>query len=981
MPQLQAEASVSEDGELHIVLTGAEAGVTLALLLDGRLAASLQAPPPAPGRPAALTLRLPAHLLPARLDVTDPRTGANLLPRPLDLRPRLGLALGPMALQGAAVAGGFTLAWPAGPLLEVELLDEGRVLARGLAHAGGPADPGQPRAWRFAAPLLALPDAKLRLTPRIGGLDLPQHAFALDPAALDLLGRMEGVQDGQVRGWAVAPRRPGHRVLLDCVVDGVVVASAAADQPRADLAELGLGDGRCGVAFALPPLDDARPSSIALAVSGTTMALPGGPVEVQPAPLVGCFDAFHGRSAHGWARDPARPGEPVEVEALGPDGRVLGRARADLFRGDLLDAGIGDGHHAFMIPLGEHFLALVGQEVSVRLAATGEPLPGSPLVVRPNPNLVRFLRRREALAPPVLARLQRMMAHRAHGQGISLIMPVHDTPSEWLQQALLSVHAQWCPAWELICVDDGSTLPHVPDILAQAAAQDPRIRVLRSPGNVGIARAVNFGLRIARHAHVAFLDHDDALEPDAVWQLLRAAATGAELITSDEALTGPAIEDVTEVRARPAFSWDYYLSHPYFVHLLCVPTALARALGGWNEAMAISADVDFVLRVLEQARAVAHIPAVLYRWRTHAASAGHARQGAVMAATRAALQHHLDRRGTGAIVTDGAWFNQFRIDWPPAPGRILIVIPTKNRGDLLQACVGSIERTLQGEQVRIVIVDHASDEPASQAVLHELAQRHVVMPYAGPFNFAAMNNAAVRAHGGDCAFVLFLNNDVEATQPGWLDRLRRLAARGEVGPVGALLLYDDRRVQHAGVILGFNDSAEHALKFTDAYTSLGTAPGTPDAPPGIAPDGPMRPGERRALGTNCALTSVREVSAVTAACLMLRREVFVRLGGFDEGFAIGFNDTDLCLRARALGLTVLYDGHTVLIHHESATRSQTRQVFHPEDTQRFLARWGEAIAAGDPFYSPLLSLVRQDHVLREDAGCRTSHAVRVTRLK
>ncbi len=488
-----------------------------------------------------------------------------------------------------------------------------------------------------------------------------------------------------------------------------------------------------------------------------------------------------------------------------------------------------------------------------------------------------------------------------------------------------------------------------------ALAQEPRHRAPPSTSR----------LRAARFAHVAFLDHDDALEPDAVWQLLRAIArTDADLLYTDEALTGETLDDVTEIRARPAFSHDYYLSHPYFVHLLCVRTQLARELGGWDEAMPISADVDFVLRALERARGVAHIPAVLYRWRTHAASTGHARQGAVMAATRGALQRHLDRQGAGAIVTDGVWFNQFRTDWPPVPGRILVVIPTRNHGELVQACIASIERTLRGEALRIVVIDHDSDEPATRTILRDVATRHAVMPYTGPFNYAAMNNLAVRTHGRDCEFVLFLNNDVEAIQPGWLDRLRRLAARGEVGAVGPLLLYADRRVQHAGVIVGFNDSAEHAFKFADAYL------------PETAPDGTPR----RNLGYNCALTSVRDVSAVTAACLMTRRAVFERLGGFDERLAIGFNDTDLCLRARTQGLSVLYDGHTVLYHHESATRSQTGQVFHPEDTRRLLDRWGPAIAAGDPFYSPLLSLHLQDHVLREDRRCSTRNVARLTRL-
>jgi GT2 family glycosyltransferase len=500
----------------------------------------------------------------------------------------------------------------------------------------------------------------------------------------------------------------------------------------------------------------------------------------------------------------------------------------------------------------------------------------------------------------------------------------------------------------------------VVEILANYARRDRRVRVLRSPQNVGIARAINFGLRVAKYAYVAFMDHDDRLEPDAAWQLLRAAReTDADLLYSDEAQTAENTEAITEFRLRPAFSHDYYLSHPYFVHLVCARTDFARRIGGWDEAMAISADVDFVLRMLEISRNVVHVPAVLYRWRTHGESTGHAKQDVVMAATLGAIQRHLDRLRTGAKVSPGVWFNQFCVNWPDSPGKILIVIPTKNKADLLRVAVESIERTSHGIDYRLVVIDHSSDEPESVAYLAEISKRHVVMPYAGEFNFSKMNNLAVALHGADAEFVLFLNNDIEATQDGFLARLRSLANRRDVGAVGALLMYADKRVQHAGVIVGFNDSAEHALKFQPVW---------------------LNESGRRNLGYNCALSSTRDYSAVTAACLMLRRAVFDEVGGFDESFGIGFNDTDLCLRIGAAGYRILYDGSTLLYHYESATRSETKQVFHPEDTKRMLDRWGALLREGDRHYHPNLSLRTQDHVLKEDEACRVSGRPRVVRL-
>jgi GT2 family glycosyltransferase len=274
--------------------------------------------------------------------------------------------------------------------------------------------------------------------------------------------------------------------------------------------------------------------------------------------------------------------------------------------------------------------------------------------------------------------------------------------------------------------------------------------------------------------------------------------------------------------------------------------------------------------------------------------------------------------------------------------------------------VESIERTAQDAQYRLVVIDHESDDPETREYLSELAARHVVMPYAGEFNFSRMNNMAVARHGEGAAYVLFLNNDIEATQPGWIDRLRSLARRPEVGAVGALLMYSDKRVQHAGVVLGFNNSADHALRLQAVY---------------------LDESGRRNLGYNCALSSVRDYSAVTAACVMMRVAVFQEVGGFDESFGIGFNDTDLCLRIGRAGYRVLYDGYTILFHYESATRARTKQVFHPADTRRMTRRWGKLLKAGDPFYNPNLSLQTQDHVPREDPGCRVVYKPRVVTLR
>ena len=928
----------------------------VAIVLDGTIHAARPLEP-GPRGTTRFTYELPRHLVFAALDVLALPGGESLLGLPQDLAPTYALTIGTAGHDGLFVTGSFTAAPFLAAELGVELLAGGRLAAQGTARrAGG----GVPPAWQFRLPVHALlrPHETLQLQPRIAGRLLPGLPLTLTPAGLGFLGCLDAASPNHVEGWAVDLASPGRPVRLDVLVGAEVVATITADEPRPDIADQGFGETACGFSAILPAHPDpSAQRRIAVRLAGERTELAGSPLVVDPVPgLIGSFDTLHGMAAHGWALNRAQPEAPLDVEIVGPGGEILGAGTANLFRGDLLDAGLNAGLCAFKIDISAHYERLMDEEVMARIAGTDNMLPGSPLRVNTNRNIRRFLRRRQDLRAGVLPRLRRALNHRAGEDGISFIMPVHETPRAWLIEALESVRAQFCDAWELICVDDGSAAPHVAEILAGYAARDRRIRVLRSAQNVGIARAVNFGLRAARYGYVAFVDHDDRLEPDAAWQLIRAARmTDADLLYTDEAQTAENIDAITELRLRPAFSHDYYLSHPYFVHLVCARTDVARRIGGWDETMAISADVDFVLRMIEAARVVTHVPAVLYRWRTHGGSTGHARQESVMAATIGALQRHLDRLHTGAVVSAGVWFNQFRVDWPADPGRVLIVIPTKNKADLLRTAIDSIERTTPRADYRLVVIDHQSDEPASCAYLETLAVRHTVMPYAGPFNFSAMNNAAVAAHGEGCRFVLFLNNDVEATQDGWVDRLRRLAARPDVGAVGPLLMYVDRTVQHAGVVLGFNDSAEHALKFQNVF---------------------LDKHGRRNLGYNCALTSVRDYSAVTAACLMMRRHVFDEAGGFDERFGIGFNDTDLCLRVGQAGLRILYDGATILYHYESATRSQTKQVFHPEDTTRMIAQWGLLLAAGDRYYNPNLSLTTQDHVPREDGVCRVVHAPR-----
>jgi GT2 family glycosyltransferase len=954
---LRTEVSLSAEGVVTAVWRGAGATslTRAAVALDGVVQAIL--PVTAARGARRLTYALPTHALAGELTLLSAGEAAPLLPLPFKLANAYDIEPTSPLLEGMVVTGSFSAAAFLADTITAALKDGPATLASGLAHRDK-AD-GHFR-YRMAVHALPPPGAPLRGILVNGGLPIPGATFAAPPGALGYVGCLDMANPARVEGWAVNLQKPDERVTVEILIGTDTVGCVIAGEKRPDVAIPGVPP-FCGFSFDLPDPEDPRaPKRIAARIAGQRTELTGSPSIVEPMPqLQGRFDTLHGMSAHGWAIDLSRPDKRVMVEAVGPDGQVLGEAPANIFRGDLLGAGLADGLCAFKIDLTAHYDRLIGQEITVRFAGTNVILPNSPQRILPNGNMQRFLRRKDVLRnkPGVLPRLRRALTHRAGTLGISIIMPVFDTPRTWLSEALESVRHQFCDNWELICIDDGSAAPHVKELLGSYARADSRVRVLSSPKNMGVARSTNFGLRAARYPYVTFLDHDDSLEPDAVWQLIRAVQlTNADLLYGDEVLTDENLSGILEFRLRPAFSHDYYLSHPYFVHPICVRTELAHLLGGWDESLQISADVDFVLRLIENARKVAHVPAVLYRWRTHPSSTGHAKQKQVMAATIHAIERHLKRLGKTARVGEGPWFNQFRIDYPDPGGTILIVIPTKNGRDLLEKSITSIERTAGDDRYRLVVIDHESDDPATKSYLAEIKKRHIVMPYQGPFNFSRMNNQAVTKHGADTDFVLFLNNDIEATQDGWLGRLRSLAARPEIGGVGALLMYPDQRVQHAGVVLGFNNSADHALRLQEVYLDHGA---------------------RRNLGYNCALTSVREYSAVTAACLMMRKSVFEEINGFDEKFGIGFNDTDLCLRAGAAGYKILYDGYTILYHYESATRSQTKQVFHPTDTKRMVKRWGAKLAAGDPFYNPNLSLRTQDHVPREDSACRVVNAPRV----
>jgi GT2 family glycosyltransferase len=522
---------------------------------------------------------------------------------------------------------------------------------------------------------------------------------------------------------------------------------------------------------------------------------------------------------------------------------------------------------------------------------------------------------------------------------ISVVVPLYNTPERLLRRCIESVRAQLWPHWELCLADDASTAPHVQTICEQYARDDQRIRFTRRQVNGHIAAASNTALSLAGGEFVALLDHDDELAPHALYMVAEALneQPDLELIFSDE----DKIDDAG-TRREPWFKsdWNYdlMLSQNAVVHLAVFRRRLIEEVGGFRGDFDGSQDYDLTLRVAERTAPdrIHHIPFVLYHWGAVPGSVAlgvREKEYPYVAAVRA-LEAHLERTGrTGARVERQAHPGYYRVHWPlpPDPPRVAIIIPTRDKLELLRVAVGSILERTDYPAVEIVIVDNGSVEPQTLQYLqniHELPNVRV-LPYDQPYNFAALNNWAVAQI--DAPLIGFLNNDVEVITQGWLSEMAAQALRPEVGAVGCKLFYPDGTIQHAGIVVGIGGRAGHP--------HLGL--------------------QRGALGYFGRATCVQRLSAVTAACLVMRREVFVDIGGFNErDFAIAFNDVDLGLRLNRAGLAVIWTPHAELFHHESASlgtpTSDQRQQQFEQECANLTRCWPEAIK-NDPFYNPNLT--------------------------
>ncbi len=531
----------------------------------------------------------------------------------------------------------------------------------------------------------------------------------------------------------------------------------------------------------------------------------------------------------------------------------------------------------------------------------------------------------------------------------SILVPLYNTPERFLREMIQSVQLQSYGNWEL-CLGDGSDADHptVGQICQEFAEKDSRVRYQKLEKNLGISGNTNACLAMATGDYIGLFDHDDLLHPSALYEDMKAICQqGADFLYTDENTFTTVPTDAYCPNFKPDYAPDTLRSYNYICHFTVFSRALQEQVGAFRPECDGSQDYDLILRLTEQAEKIVHIPKVLYFWRASAASTA-ADIGAkpyIMDAAKKALTDHLERVGLKGRVEDARIPSTYRIRYAiQGKPLVSILIPSCDHVDVLKRCVDSILRRSTWKRFEIVIVENNSKQPETFDYYHSLEQYNnvrvvTVTPPNGEFNYSYLNNEGAKATRGD--YLLLLNNDIEVITPNWMEEMLMFAQRPDVGAVGAMLYYPSNKVQHGGVILGIGGVAGHAHKYF----------------------------ARGDYGYMSRLAIAQNYSACTAACLMMRRSVWDEVHGLDESFKVAFNDVDLCMRIRKAGYLIVWTPYAELYHYESESRGledtpEKRQRFNGERL-RFLARWGDELKKGDPYYNPNLSLVREDFSLRK----------------
>ena len=532
----------------------------------------------------------------------------------------------------------------------------------------------------------------------------------------------------------------------------------------------------------------------------------------------------------------------------------------------------------------------------------------------------------------------------------SVVVPLYHTPAKFLKDLVRSMMYQSYANWELCLVNASPEDVHLTSLLENWAMRDKRIRVIRLEKNLGIAQNTNAGIEASTGEFIAFLDHDDFLEPDALFCYADALNKDKtiDVFYSDEDKTDEYAAHYFYPHFKSDFNIDLLHANNYMCHFLAVRKSLVDTVGGLNEKFDGAQDYDFVLRLTENTKKIYHCPRILYHWRCSNQSTA-ASQGNKMYAIhagKAALNAHYKRIGWNARAQEGAvdgWYQtKFTLKEEPL---VSILIPNKDHTDDLDVCLNSFFERADYQNYEFIIIENNSVLPETFAYYEKIEKEHdnvKVVYWEAGFNYSAINNFGFKFAKGD--YIMLLNNDVELITPDIFQSMLGFCMRPEVGIVGAKLLYNDHTVQHAGVLVGAGGLADHVFK-------------------GIHEDDPGYMG--RAI-------SSQDVSAVTAACLLVKRSVYEEVGGLEDEFQVAFNDVDFCLKVRKAGYLIVYDADVKLFHYESKSRGME------DTTDRFIrfgnemmllnSKWDILSTFVDPYYNPNLSYLEYykiNHTIKE----------------
>lgn len=516
---------------------------------------------------------------------------------------------------------------------------------------------------------------------------------------------------------------------------------------------------------------------------------------------------------------------------------------------------------------------------------------------------------------------------------ISIIVPTYKTPINFLREMIDSVIDQTYSNWEL-CIADGSEGDSAVEAeLEKYAKQDDRIKYTLLEKNEGISGNTNAALKLETGEYVGLFDHDDILAPNALYEVVKALQEKEYdiLYTDEDKITGDGKEH-NDPNFKPDFSMDLFCSHNYITHFFVVKTNIIKKIGGFRPEYDGSQDYDLMFRCIESADSIKHIPMILYHWRIHMNSVAGDPASKMYAydAGKRAIEDHFKRIGVKAKVEHtGLWGMYHVIYETPGNPLVSIIIPNKDHTDDLDKCVKSIINKSKYKNIEFIIIENNSTEDKTFAYYEKLQKEYEnvkVVKWEEGFNYSAINNYGVSFAKGE--YLLFLNNDTEMITPTAINELLGCCMREDVGVVGAKLLYSDDTVQHAGVVVGFGGYAGHV--------NMGI--------------------RRDDYGYMVRAQISCNYSAVTAACMITKKELFEQVGGFDEQFVVACNDVDYCLKVRETGKWVVFNAFSEWYHYESKSRGyedtpEKLKRFEGE-VAKFQKKWPEILEKGDPFYNP-----------------------------